>query len=29
VAVDGASPLGLETEVAARKTLLREIGYKL
>jgi adenosine/AMP kinase len=29
--VDGGSPLGVETEedVAARKTLLREIGYKL
>ncbi|MBB1631497.1 MULTISPECIES: adenosine-specific kinase [Cupriavidus] len=29
--VDGASPLGLETEadIAARRNLLREIGYKL
>ncbi|GAB7544426.1 MULTISPECIES: adenosine-specific kinase [unclassified Cupriavidus] len=29
--VDGASPLGLETEadIASRRTLLREIGYKL
>jgi adenosine/AMP kinase len=29
--VDGASPLGVETEedVAARRTLLRSIGYKL
>ena len=29
--VDGSSPLGVETEedVAARKQLLREIGYKL
>jgi adenosine/AMP kinase len=29
--VDGGSPLGVETEsdVVARKELLREIGYKL
>ncbi len=29
--VDGASPLGLETEadIASRRNLLREIGYKL